>query len=93
MHRKLIQLAKRQQAVEDYDTMLTRLARCKSKKREIELIELLEEYDKKLAEVSKPLAFEDKGDEEQTKLFQVAQSQDEWVRVEKGCFRARYICQ
>ena len=69
--RKLQQLAARHKGVAEYDKLLSELRACRNKEREIELIEKLEEWDKKLAELCKPLAFADrhKGVAEYDKLL------------------------
>ena len=92
VYRKLIQLGARKQGIEEYDKLLAELRECRNKEREIELVVLLESWDAKLADLCKPLAFADKGPEEQEGMFNVAQYQDEWIKRSKGSVRAWYIC-
>ena len=90
--RKMCQLAARKKGIEEYDALLVELRKSQTKNREMELMDLLEEWDAKLAELNAPLAFAGFGAVEQEKMFNVAQHSDEWVNTPKECLRAWYIC-
>ena len=88
--RKLKQLAVRESGVAKHMKLVEELKGCRDKKREIELVQLLEEWDVMLADLLKPLALADQGEEKQTGLMNGAQYSDEWLKTEHGSLRAQY---
>ena len=55
-------LVARERDVEEYDKLLSEVRACRNKTRETELIDELEAWESKFADLCKPLAFESKGE-------------------------------
>jgi len=88
--RKLIQMAKRSNGIEQHDLLLAELRIVKDKPEELKIIEALERLGREIEKDSEPLAFAEK--EDATEMFAVAQYSDEWVKTPSGALRAWYVC-
>ena len=88
--RKLAQMAKRSNGIEQHDLLLAELRNAKDKPEELRIIEALERLEREIEKNSEPLAFAKK--EDATEMFAVAQYSDEWVETPSGALRAWYVC-